>query len=67
MPVRTYGITPPISTAGPTPEEETVTESLLEELTRQNSFESEEEAKSRYGCYSLTFASAMSPLNELRI
>ncbi|KAG8865141.1 polynucleotide adenylyltransferase [Tulasnella sp. 330] len=42
-----YGITNPISMAGPSPKEEALTKSLLEELKRQKSFEGEEEAKNR--------------------
>ncbi|KAG8897634.1 polynucleotide adenylyltransferase [Tulasnella sp. 403] len=42
-----YGITKPISVAGPSPKEEELTKSLMEELRRQNTFEAEEEAKNR--------------------
>ncbi|CAA7258530.1 unnamed protein product [Cyclocybe aegerita] len=41
------GVTPPISTAESTEREKEVTVSLMEELRRQNTFESEEEAKTR--------------------
>ncbi|KAJ3505576.1 hypothetical protein NLJ89_g7343 [Agrocybe chaxingu] len=41
------GVTPPISTAVSTEREKEVTVSLMEELRRQNTFESEEEAKTR--------------------
>lgn len=46
------GVTAPIALNGPTPKELEVTESLLAELTKQGSFESEEEAKLR--CVSTT-------------
>lgn len=41
------GVTPPIALNGPTPREKEVTESLLEELKAQKTFESESEAKLR--------------------
>ncbi|KAF8165710.1 polymerase [Crassisporium funariophilum] len=41
------GVTPPISTQESTPKEKEVTATLMEELRRQNTFESEEEAKTR--------------------
>lgn len=44
------GVTAPIALNGPTPKELEVTESLLAELTRQGSFETEDEAKLRYVC-----------------
>ena len=42
------GVTPPISTDESTPKEKEVTISLMEELRRQNTFESEEESRTRY-------------------
>ncbi|KAF8341454.1 Poly(A) polymerase central domain-containing protein [Cantharellus anzutake] len=42
-----YGVTPPISTAGPTQREIEVTESLKQELIGRNSYESQEESKLR--------------------
>lgn len=39
---RQYGVTPPISIAGPTPAETLLNDKLIEELKRQGSFESEE-------------------------
>ncbi|KAI0032934.1 Poly(A) polymerase central domain-containing protein [Vararia minispora EC-137] len=44
---RYLGVTPPISTSESTPREREVTLTLMEELRRQNTFESEEEAKTR--------------------
>ncbi|KAF4619923.1 hypothetical protein D9613_004921 [Agrocybe pediades] len=41
------GVTPPISTSESSPREKEVTITLMEELRRQNTFESEEEAKTR--------------------
>ncbi|KAI0068543.1 poly-A polymerase [Artomyces pyxidatus] len=41
------GVTPPISTSESSEREKEVTASLMEELRRQNTFESEEEAKTR--------------------
>ncbi|KAF9478663.1 Poly(A) polymerase [Pholiota conissans] len=41
------GVTPPISTLESSPREKEVTVTLMEELRRQNTFESEEEAKTR--------------------
>lgn len=41
------GVTPPISTNESTQREKEVTQTLMEELRRQNTFESEEEAKTR--------------------
>ncbi|KAI5863241.1 Poly(A) polymerase [Durotheca rogersii] len=46
-PEQTWGITPPISTALPTPDETYSTNLLLEELRRQNTFESAAETKKR--------------------
>jgi hypothetical protein len=45
---RYLGVTPPISVAESTPREREVTVTLMEELRRQNTFESEEEARTRY-------------------
>ncbi|KAI0019020.1 Poly(A) polymerase [Xylariomycetidae sp. FL0641] len=44
---KTWGITPPISTLLPTPAESQATNLLLEELRRQNTFESASETKKR--------------------
>ncbi|VDB97127.1 unnamed protein product [Peniophora sp. CBMAI 1063] len=44
---RYLGVTPPISTNESTQREKEVTQTLMEELRRQNTFESEEEAKTR--------------------
>ncbi|KAH7105625.1 polymerase [Auriculariales sp. MPI-PUGE-AT-0066] len=41
------GVTPPISTAGPSKKEDEVTVTLMQELRDQNRFESDEEAKTR--------------------
>ncbi|KAG9304179.1 hypothetical protein G9A89_019741 [Geosiphon pyriformis] len=41
------GVTPPIGTNPPTPREQEVTDSLLEELKEQGTFESEEESRRR--------------------
>lgn len=41
------GVTPPISTAGPSKREDEVTVTLMQELRDQNRFESEEEARTR--------------------
>jgi poly(A) polymerase len=47
MPARFLGITPPISVAESSAREQEITVSLMEELRRQNNFETEEEAKNR--------------------
>ena len=44
---KTWGITPPISTLLPTPAEKQASDTLLEELRRQNQFESPAESKKR--------------------
>ena len=44
---RYLGVTPPISTAESTDREKELTVSLMEELRRQGTFESEEESKTR--------------------
>ena len=51
------GVTPPISMDESTPKEKEVTISLMEELRRQNIFESEEESRTRHDVYveSLSF------------
>ncbi|KAG8931019.1 polynucleotide adenylyltransferase [Tulasnella sp. 419] len=41
------GVTPPITLSGPSPREEAVTKLLLEELKRQNTYETEEGEKTR--------------------
>lgn len=46
---KTYGVTPPISTAAPTEAEFSMNEKLIEELKREKSFESEAESQKRYG------------------
>lgn len=47
MSTQVYGVTPPISTAGPTPAENVLNDGLVQELKRQGSFESEAETKKR--------------------
>lgn len=42
-----FGVTPPIALNGPTQREQEVTDSLIEELKAEKSFESAEEAKLR--------------------
>ncbi|KAK9382244.1 Poly(A) polymerase central domain-containing protein [Kockiozyma suomiensis] len=44
---KTYGVTPPISTAAPTEAEFSMNEKLIEELKREKSFESEAESQKR--------------------
>jgi poly(A) polymerase len=46
-PARQWGVTPPISTALPTEQEITANNLLLEELKRQNNFESKAESDKR--------------------
>lgn len=59
--LRSYlGVTPPISTNGPTDEEVKATETLMEELRRQNVFESEEEARTRYVAWLVTLGTLSS-------
>ena len=58
---RTYGVTPPISTNLPTKREELVTESLMLELKKQNTFESEEEARTRYALTCFSFSNYIDP------
>jgi poly(A) polymerase len=41
-------VTPPISTNESNPKEKDATVTLMEELRRQNTFESEEESRTRY-------------------
>lgn len=45
--VKQLGVTPPIQSQLPTPEELSANEALLEELKRQNNFESKEETERR--------------------
>lgn len=45
--VKHLGVTPPIALNGPTQREQEVTDSLIEELRAQKTFESEQEAKLR--------------------
>lgn len=47
MSAKTYGVTPPISIAGPTPAENVLNDELVQELKRQGSFESDAETKKR--------------------
>lgn len=42
------GVTPPISTAESNDREKEVTETLIDELRRQNAFEPEEDSRTRY-------------------
>lgn len=44
---RSWGITPPVSTALPTPAETQASNALLEELKQQGTFESAEETNTR--------------------
>ncbi|KAI5808495.1 Poly(A) polymerase central domain-containing protein [Peziza echinospora] len=44
---RQWGVTPPISTVGPTEAENSVNQALVEELKRQHSFETPEESQRR--------------------
>lgn len=44
---RAYGVTPPISTALPTEAENQTTQALIEELRKQNTFESPAETAKR--------------------
>lgn len=44
---RQYGVTPPVSTEGPTKEEIALNDMMIEELRNQNSFESEAETEKR--------------------
>jgi len=53
---RVWGITKPISVAPPTAAETHSTNLLLEELRRQNTFESGSETKKRFGKYKLPCA-----------
>ncbi|KAF5102340.1 hypothetical protein D0Z03_000435 [Geotrichum reessii] len=47
VPIKQYGVTPPISTTGPTPTENILNDKLIEELKKQGSFESEEATRKR--------------------
>lgn len=47
-PVRQWGVTPPISTALPTPEELAANDDLISELKAQNNFESPAETERRW-------------------
>ena len=47
MSVRTYGVTDPISTANPTPKENSLNDALIGELRSRGSFESEQATKKR--------------------
>jgi len=46
--LRYLGVTPPISTSESSEREKEVTASLMDELRRQNTIESEEETRTRY-------------------
>ncbi|PWN41576.1 Poly(A) polymerase [Ceraceosorus guamensis] len=46
-PTKQYGITPPVSSAGPTPKEVEMTRLLIEEMHKQGCYESKEEGKLR--------------------
>lgn len=46
-PVKQYGVTPPIQSQLPTQQELAADEALVEELKRQNNFESKEETERR--------------------
>lgn len=48
VPPKQWGITPPISSAGPTPKEVEITRLLIEELHKQGCYESKEEGKLRW-------------------
>jgi poly(A) polymerase Pap1 len=58
---RFLGVTPPISTLGPNDRDRQVTDTLMEELKRQKTFESEEESRNRY----VMTGGVSSMLNEL--
>lgn len=47
MSSKTYGVTPPISTANPTPKENALNDSLIAELKARGSFESEQATRKR--------------------
>ncbi|CUM68287.1 uncharacterized protein PRCAT00006009001 [Priceomyces carsonii] len=47
MSLQTYGVTPPISVANPTPKENSLNDSLIRELKAKGSFESEAATKKR--------------------
>lgn len=47
MSYQTYGVTPPISVANPTPRENTLNDELIKELKNRGSFESESATKKR--------------------
>lgn len=53
MSVRAYGVTPPISTANPTPRENNLNDLLITELKNRGSFESEQATKKRVEVLSL--------------
>lgn len=52
---QTLGVTPPISTAMPTPNELKLTEDLLQTLKDYGLFESEQEAQKRYASKTIVF------------
>lgn len=47
MNTKTYGVTEPISTNGPTPKENILNDALIQELKNRGSFESEQATKKR--------------------
>lgn len=47
MSFKTYGVTPPVSLANPTPKENDLNDALIKELKARNSFESESATKKR--------------------
>lgn len=47
MSSRTYGVTPPVSTANPTPRENTLNDAMIKELKLRGSFESESATRRR--------------------
>jgi len=51
------GITPPISTQESNEREKEMTITLMQELRRQNTFESEEEARTRYATFFINASS----------
>jgi hypothetical protein len=72
---RFLGVTPPISTSDSNDREKEVTITLMEELRRQNTFESEEEARRRCVCcfreskpqHHLPFSNRLCDVSVLRL
>jgi poly(A) polymerase len=50
-----YGVTPPVSTTLPTEQENAVNDALIEELKKQNSFESKAETDKRLAAASFRY------------